>query len=345
MRQATIKTEAFGLGALLLIISMVLSGLMLSPNNASAFWWPWGDYHHKAHAQDDDDDDDETVTVTIKKYIDGALATSESADGNAFPMTASWDDPDGIGAGSGSYELSASNSYKAETSEMDEGADYSTSEVLDGDVVAANCEGEHPYKLVGYSTGTTSQAASAAEVSASAPSFTDLSEDQYVIVWNESCDDDDDNGTATSTGSISGEVTGGQNATSTGELMVTSVDAQKTTAIANGEFADGWQYVFNITVPTDEPNLAMKFANWLHTNGTNTIPVANNMRISSDQASATSTVTLTAADTYSSPDLHMTGDLDGDEDGLQVQVLVEVAVPSDTLNGNYSTEYGVRTLP
>lgn len=340
MQLTTMKTGAFRLGALM--VAMGIIGVTVAPANASAFWWPWG--HNHAHAQTNNEED--TVTITIQKYIDGEPATSENADDNAFAMTSSWDNP-GEGQGFDEFELSAETSpaYQKISDELNEGADYSVNEELDGDIVSASCEDEKPYALVGYSVGEDEQAAAAANKSTDAPSFTDLSEDQYVIVWNETCDDDDDNDNATTSGSISGEVTGGSSS-DPGDLVVTSIDAQKTTAIANGEFVDGWQYVFNITVPTDEPNLAMKFADWLHSGGEHTIPVANNMRISSDQAdNASSTILLTAANNYSSPDLHMTEDLDENEDGLQVQVLVEVAVPSDTFNGTYSTDYGIRTLP
>lgn len=343
MKLATIKTGLFGSGALLLAASIVISGLMLSPSSASAHWWPWG--HNHANAQETDDN--ETVNVTIHKYIDGEMATSENADGKAFPMNASWDDPDGLGKGSGGFELSADTSpaYQAMTEDLQVGADYSVSETLDGDTVAASCDSDHPYALVGYSIGATAEAATTADSSTDAPAFTGLGEDQHVIVWNKSCADDDDDTHATSSGSLSGEVTGGSSDDDPGDLSVTSVDAEKTTAVANGEFADGWKYVFNITVPSDEPNLAMKFADWMQTDGDHTLPVADNMRISSDQASSSSAVTLTADDTYSSPALMMTGDLDTEKDGMQVQVLVEVAVPADTYNGTYSTTYGVQTLP
>lgn len=345
MNLATMKTGMFGLGAFVLTMSIIMSGIMLAPNNASAFWWPWGNHHVHAQGNNHDKDDDSEVIITIQKYIDGELATSESADGNDFPMTASWDDPDGIGEGSGSFELSdeTSPAYQAVTTALQAGADYSVSETLDTDLVASTCEGDHLYKLVGYSTGTSLEAAVSASVSSDAPAFTELSDDMYVIVWNETCDDETN--PTPSDGTISGEVTGGQSEEDPGSLEVTSIDAQKTTAIANGEFEDGWQYVFNITVPTDEPELAMKFANWMQTDGEHTLPVAGNMRISSEQAEATSTVLLSAENTYSSPDLTIVGDLNPEEDGLQVQVLVEVAVPSDTYNGTYSTEYGVRTLP
>lgn len=338
------RTGLYGAGALTLVVSLVMSGLLLAPQSASAFWWPWGDHHNKAHAQESDRHDDDTVTITIQKYMDGERATEENTDNHAFPMTASWDDPED-GDGDGTYTLSSDNAFTAKTSKMHVGADYSTSEVLDGDTVGAHCDDGHPYKLVGYSTGASMEAAAEADVSTDAPAFSDLEADQYVIVWNESCEKDDDDGDNPSEGSISGEVTGGQSDDAPGELAVESVDAQKTTATANGTFADGWQYVYTITVPDDEPNLAMQFADWMQTDGEHTIPVADNMRISSEQASTSTPVTLTAANAYSSPELTMTGDLDAEKDGLQVEVLVEVAIPSDTYNGTYSTEYGVRTLP
>lgn len=345
MRQVHMRAGALGGGVLAFLVALLFLGSTLIPmGTAEAHSWPWSHKHHDRN----NNDSAETVTVTIKKYIDGSPATSESADNTAFPMASSWDDPDGIGEGSGTFELSAETSpaYRAVTSEMKAGADYSVEEVLDTDAVGADCSAEHPYALVGYTTGTSMESAASQTPTASAPSLTDLEEDHYVIVWNESCDGEEPD--PTPSGDIEGEVTGGSDEEGTGELEVTSIDAEKTTAIANGEFTDGWRYVFNITVPTDEPNLAMKFADWMDTStSTNhTIAVANNMRISSAQAdNGGATILLTAANTYSSPELTMTGDLDAGTDGLQVQVVVEVAVPSDTFNGTYSTSYGVRTLP
>ncbi len=334
------KTGLFGLGTAALILSVLMSGVLLAPNNASAFWWSWGDRH--AHAQGSDNDNDDVVSVIVQKYVDGQPATDDRANGQSFSMTASWNDPE-AGEGSGSYTLSSDNEYMAATSEMNKGADYTTEETIDGDIVAATCE-DASYRLVGYSTGDSAEAAASAEVTSDVPSFTDLSNDMYVIVWNETCGDDVN--PTPGEGTLTGNVTGGQSDQEPGNLEVTAIDAQKTTAIANGTFEDGWQYVFHITVPTDEPELALKFADWMQTNGTHVLPVADNMRISSDQANNDgATVLLTGADTYSTPNLTMTNDLDENEDGLQVQVLVEVAVPSDTYNGTYSTEYGVRTLP
>lgn len=150
---------------------------------------------------------------------------------------------------------------------------------------------------------------------------------------------------ATNTGgSIGGDVTGGVSTSTTGILKVDSITAEKTTAIADGTFTNGWRYVFNVTVPTNETHLSMKFSDWASVIGSTTLPVANNMRISSVQAdNGNATVTVTAANTYTLPALNMTGDLSTSTVGNQVQITVEVAVPSTTVNGSYTTNYGIKT--
>lgn len=90
----------------------------------------------------------------------------------------------------------------------------------------------------------------------------------------------------------------------------------------------------------------MKFATWLETDGDGTIPVGGNMRISSLQANnGGATILLTAANMYSTPDLHMTGDLNQNMDDRQIEITVDVAVPNGTPNGTYTTSYGVRSNP
>ena len=74
---------------------------------------------------------------------------------------------------------------------------------------------------------------------------------------------------------LTGTVTG------TGVLNVNSITSVKTNATADGSFANGWIYTFNITMPTNEPNLSMQFADWT---GAGTIPAGGNMQISSAQA-------------------------------------------------------------
>jgi hypothetical protein len=129
-----------------------------------------------------------------------------------------------------------------------------------------------------------------------------------------------------------------------GVLAVNSVEVVKNTATADGTFGNGWKFVFNITVPTNETHLAMKFADWMMTGGSGIIPAANNIRISSSQAdNGGATVLITGANTYSTPKLHMTGDLDSTTPGLQVKVTVETAIPAGSTNGAYTTSYGVKT--
>jgi len=135
-----------------------------------------------------------TVTVTIDKYVDGVHATADNADSSAFPMSASWSATN-IGAGTGTYELDANGfnniptPYQAITSPMTSGADYSTYEITSSSVVGASCDGSHDYALVGYTTGDTLALAETAPKSTVAPSFTGLTIDKYVIVWNQTCQD------------------------------------------------------------------------------------------------------------------------------------------------------------
>ena len=142
-----------------------------------------------------------------------------------------------------------------------------------------------------------------------------------------------------SSGSIGGTVVGGP-----GVLTVTSITPVQTSATSDNTYADGWSYLFDVTVPTNEPNLSMKFADWLAADS-NTIPVAGNMQISSAQASDTAPVTITAANSYSSPALDMIGNLSTTTPGLHVQILVQVKIPLNTANDSYSTSYGIQTLP
>lgn len=279
---------------------------------------------------------EEMVTVTIDKHVDGVKAIAVNADNADFTMNATWAATN-IGAGTGQFTLNESNTpnaYQAQTVEMSSGADYSTSEVIDGTVVGEMCSVETPtvphFVLSGYTTGDTYAEAVAATPTLTPPSFTAMTSSKYVIVWNHDC-------TVTG-GQIGGTVEGG-----VGSLTVTSVEATDTSAIADGTFENGWKYTFNITVPTNEANLALKFTDWLKTGGGGTIPVANKMRFSSLQAdNGNAPIMITAASTYPSPDLHITGDLSA-APGLQVQVIVETAVSIGTPDGAYTTSYGVRT--
>ena len=391
-----------------------------------------------------------TVKVTIDKYIDGVMATASSSNSASFPMNATWDAAN-IGSGSGSYTLgptgfNSQTPYEAVTADMSSNASYSTSEDLSGAVVGADCSTGDPYMLAGYKTGDTVADAQSATLSTTTPSFTGMTSDKVVLVYNTQClaapvistptngttmtsanftmvdwNDVSDNatpvtytyqasntsttnpngsftapvytsaplasssintsgtpqgtyylhvqamdadgntslwgptskviidnsatttgGTGTTTGGISGTVTG----TSTGQLAVTSITPIQTSGTADNTYADGWSYIFNITVPTNEPNLSMKFADWISSTTAATIAAGGNMQISSAQAVASTTpVQITAANVYSTPPLDMIGDMSTSTPGLQVQVLVQLKIPVNTENASYTTNYGVQTLP
>jgi hypothetical protein len=210
-----------------------------------------------------------TVKVTIVKYIDGTMANAISANSSDFPMSATWN-AQNIGAGTGGYALTAAGyngnptPYQAQTVDMTTGADYATSEITRGSVVGATCVAQGaPYALMGYSTGNTLAQANQATPTTTSPAFTNMTSDKFVIVRNINCA----NAGSTGSGNIGGTVTQGN-----GALHVDSIMVVKASSSANGTYEDGWKYVFRITDPTNEPKLAMKFANWV--SGIHSIPVA-----------------------------------------------------------------------
>jgi len=282
-----------------------------------------------------------TVKVTIAKYINGVPATASSSFGVDFPMSATWDATN-VASGTGEYSLSALGyngnpvPYQAETVAMDSGADYATNEITGGQIVGPSCSGDQPFKLMGYTSGDTMALAASGTLSEVIPTFIHMTSDKFVIVWNKTCSNYD--------GQIGGEVIDGTPTTTVGILKVTSIDTVNNTAKADGTFTNGWKYSFNITVPTNETHLSMKFADWTSVVGSSTIPAANNIRFSSTQADNGAAIMITAANTYPTGSLHITSDLDPSLDGLQVKVMVETAVPAGSVNGSYTTNYGVKTL-
>ncbi|MES2315374.1 MAG: hypothetical protein V4486_01410 [Patescibacteria group bacterium] len=140
---------------------------------------------------------DETVKIHVLKYLDGSLATDTSASGYDFPMTATWT-ASNIGGGvqgTGTYTLGenfggAADLYGADTAAMATGSAYTTSEITDNTSnvlpIGGTCV-EGKFRLVGYSTGATQAFAEAASQTNTAPALTNITSDQYIIVWNEKC--------------------------------------------------------------------------------------------------------------------------------------------------------------
>lgn len=133
------------------------------------------------------------VTVTIVKYVDGmpATATASSTGSASFPMSATWN-ASNIGSGTGTYALGPTgfnnpNPYQATTAGMTPGASYATNEVTGGPVVGADCSAGSTFQLAGYTTGSSLAAAASSTIATTSPSFTNLTNDEYVIVWNRHC--------------------------------------------------------------------------------------------------------------------------------------------------------------
>jgi hypothetical protein len=122
-----------------------------------------------------------TAKVTIDKYINGVQASSANTNSTAFPMHAIYP------GGEGDYTLSPvgfnnPDPYKATTSDMPAGSAYSTYENA-----STSCSNDSQYALVGYTTGNTLSEAAGGTPSQTVPSFTNLSSDKFVIVWNKTC--------------------------------------------------------------------------------------------------------------------------------------------------------------
>jgi hypothetical protein len=135
----------------------------------------------------------------------------------------------------------------------------------------------------------------------------------------------------------------GTTTTSTGSstpLALVGIDSVSTSATADGTFGNGWKWTLHFTVPDNETSFALKFGDF--TNGSSgTIPANANIRYSSAQAQSTSALTATNND-YGGT-MTLTGDTSATTPGRQVDVTVEVSVPSGTPVGSYSTTFGARS--
>jgi hypothetical protein len=130
---------------------------------------------------------------------------------------------------------------------------------------------------------------------------------------------------------------GGTDAFATGPAEMTNI-----TGVADDTYANGWEWVLPITLPTGEDNIALKFNNW--TSGANTLLAGGNMEyyfeeIALGAGSADSPVSITAAGTY--PANVTVTDADVTTAGIQTHAHVKVKIPASTVDGSYSTSYRV----
>lgn len=287
-----------------------------------------------------------TYTVHVRGYLDGSETTANAASNYLFPMDATWQaaNQDNGQQTTGSFTLGngsdSAHPYDYSTVAFQTGASYSTMAITNDTDASSNvlpvgseCS-QGKYVLQGYKTSSVSfDDAANMTLSTTAPSFSNLGSDEYVLVYDAKCTD--------TTGTINGDVTGG---IEPGALAVTSITSVNSTATADGTFAHGWKYVFHVTIPDNETHVSMKFGDWMNTANSSTISAANNIRISSGQAdNGGATILITGANTYSGA-LDMTADLDPNTAGKQVDITVEAKVPAGSANGSYTTTYGVQSL-
>lgn len=138
------------------------------------------------------------VKVHILKYLDGVKATAFSAKNYQFPMIATWKTANLNGGvtTSGNYVLGnfhgqIAEQYGADTAAMNVPADYATSEITDNTSnvlpIGATCM-PGKYRLLGYKDSSTSFLdATTKTLQSSAPIYTGITSDRYIIVYNETC--------------------------------------------------------------------------------------------------------------------------------------------------------------
>ncbi len=115
-------------------------------------------------------------TVTIVKYVDGALATTGD-----FNFHASWQTTN-IPSGEGDFPLNAGNAYTHVSAPINAGASLSVTENgIDG-----TCGTGDTYRLAGYGSGASLAAATVGTGGA----VTDIQSNMYIVIYNETCKDE-----------------------------------------------------------------------------------------------------------------------------------------------------------
>lgn len=138
----------------------------------------------------------DTVNVTTVKYLDGKPADAASAKSNSFPMKALWSAKN-RDAGSDSFVLGPvgvnnPNPYQATSADMTRGAFYFAWEDVTTKTVGLTCGDGRLYQLAGYTSGDTMAQAAAARQTIIPPRLNSITSDKFVIVWNKTCETEDD---------------------------------------------------------------------------------------------------------------------------------------------------------
>jgi hypothetical protein len=134
-----------------------------------------------------------------------------------------------------------------------------------------------------------------------------------------------------------------------GELKVDNIamNEAKRYATPGGGYDQGWEWYISLTIPTNEPNVWLKFSDFQ--GPADSIAAAGNIRYYSEQSANAPTeddaIEVTNANTYPEEVMVFNGGSDTQlfEDGWQVVVKVQVKVPSTALGGAYSAQFSVKS--
>ena len=122
-------------------------------------------------------------------------------------------------------------------------------------------------------------------------------------------------------------------------ITLNSLSMTKISARANNQYADGWEWTFNITVwDINETNLKMKFNQWT---GAGALNAGNNMQFSVNSGS--SWLDITANNAYPAVGADISGIDNSANNGRQVEIKVRMKVPVGTNAGDYDSSYGILT--
>lgn len=122
-------------------------------------------------------------------------------------------------------------------------------------------------------------------------------------------------------------------------ITMNSLTMTKAKAKADNQYADGWQWEFNITVwNLAETSLKMKFDQW---SGAGVLTTAANMQYSADNGATW--VDINANGVYPTLGANISAVDNNPEAGRQVKILVRMKVPFGTVAGYYNSSYGILT--
>jgi len=195
--------------------------------------------------------------------------------------------------------------------------------------------------FVSYGTTSGYGASTTVESTASTTHSVTLNNLNEATLYHYQISESTNGGTATSTD----QTFFTESTASTTPLAVTGVDTVRSSASADNQYSDGWEWTLHVTVPDNENAFRIRFSDW--GNASSTFPTANNMRIYSAQSSNATSSDSAISETGNgySDWIYLNGDSSSTTAGRQVDLTVDVKIPFGTPNGSYTTTYTAESYP